>query len=77
MKNSGLFAQHAHSAGTARTQQQQSFLYADDPLILIAGNLDHVMARSQGLREIFHEYGEISGYKLIEKECGVVLPAPL
>ena len=56
-----------------RFPEMRSFLYADDTLVFIPGSLPTVRQGLQGLRELLTHYGEVSGYKLNRRKCGVVL----
>ena len=51
----------------------RTFLYADDTLVFIPGSLRTVRQGLQVLRELLTHYGEVSGYKLNMRKCGVVL----
>ena len=56
-----------------RFPEMRSFLYADDTLVFIPGSLPTVRQGLQGLRELLTHYGDVSGYKLNMRKCGVVL----
>ena len=56
-----------------RFPEMRSFLYADGTLRFIPGSLPTVQQGVQGLRELLTHYGDISGYKLNMRNCGVVL----
>ena len=56
-----------------RFPEMRSFLCVDDTLVFIPGSLPTVQQGLQGLRELLKHYGEVSGYRLNVRKCGVVL----
>ena len=55
--------------------QVESFLFVDDTLFFIPGTPAQVNATLQTLLGLLRSYGDVSGYRLIDK-CGIVFQGP-